>query len=195
MKNILFILFLFSISVYSQIKPKGKTVIYDYCPFECCKFGKWVIKDSIKVYKNEADTSSVYFRLSNNDTVFAETGNLHFIQTGKVVVTQPVDGYKVNDTLQAFNCSEGEFLVKHNGEEKYVEIFWPEFSYKEDDTEENYFNRIKKGNYSGRMIKRPETVWWVKIRSEKGEGWLMLKNRTLYCFSLDEKISGMDDCE
>jgi hypothetical protein len=194
MKNTLLLIFAFQISIHSQINSKQPTIFYDYCPFECCQFGEWIIKESINVYRNEGDTNSVSFRLNNNDTINALTGNLHFIQIGKVVVTKPIYDFEPDDTLFAFNCIEGDFLVKHDGKENYVDIFWPVFFYEEDDTEENYLEEIKKREYSGKMIQRPKTVWWVKIESKKGKGWIRLENKTPYCFSLDEQILGMDGC-
>lgn len=193
MKNLILILILFTIYIYSQ-NSEQHTIFYDYCPFECCQFGKWIAKQSINVYPNEDDTSNIIFKLSNNDTIYAQTGNLHFIKIGKVIVTKPIYDFKLNDTLLVYNCLESEFLVKHNGENKYVKIFWPIFYYDEDATEENYREEIKKREYSGKMIQRPETVWWIKIKSKKGEGWIRLENKTPYCFSIDEKISGMDGC-
>jgi hypothetical protein len=194
MKNAFLLIFVFQISLYSQINSKQPVIFYDYCPFECCQFGEWIIKGNINVYRNEGDTNSVSFKLNNNDTINALTGNLRFIQIGKVVVTKPIYDFEPDDTLLAFNCIESEFLVKHNGKESYVDIFWPVFFYEEDDTEENYLEEIKKREYSGKMIQRPITVWWVKIESQKGKGWIRLENKTPYCFALEEQILGMDAC-
>ena len=191
----LLLIFVFYICIYSQPDSVNQVIFYDYCPFECCQFGEWIIKENINVYPTENDTSSVIFELNNDETIYAKTGNLHFSQVGKVVVTKPIYGYKLNDTLLAFNCQESSFLVKHNDIEKYVDIFWPISFYDKDDTEENYQKEIKKGKYSGKMIQRPKTIWWVKIESNKGKGWIKLVNKTPYCFALDEKIIGMDACE
>lgn len=193
--NILFIVPLFYISIFSQPDSSNQVIFNNYCPFECCQFGKWIIKGNINVYPDESDTSSIIFRLTKNDTIYTKTGNLHFLQVGKVVITKPIYGYKLNDTLLAFNCQESSYLVKHNGMEKYVDIFWPIFFYDEEDTEENYQREIKKGEYSGKMIQRPKTVWWVTIESKKGKGWIRLVNKMPYCFAIDERIIGMDACE
>lgn len=194
MKNILLLIFVVQISTFSQTNSTQPIIFYDSCPFECCQFGEWITKENINVYRNEGDTNSVSFKLDNNDMVNALTGNLHFVKIGKVVVTKPIYDYEINDTLLAFNCIEGDFLVKHNGEENYVDIFWPMFFSEEDDTEENYLEKIKNREYSGKMIQRPKTVWWVKIESKKGKGWIRLENKTPYCFSIDEQILGMDAC-
>ena len=192
MKNIILLIVLFYINIFSQ-NSETQAVFYNYCPFECCRFGKWIIKESVNVYQSEDDTSKVIFRLNNNDTIYAKTGNLHFKQIGKVLIIKPVFDFKVNDTLSVYNCVEGEFLVKYNGMEKYVNMFWSASIDDKNAGEENYMNEEKV--YSGKMIQEPKTVWWVKIKSEKGDGWLRLVNKTTYCFSIDERISGMDGCE
>ena len=192
--NAVFIIFIFSELILSQSHPDTSIVFYNTCPFECCQFGKWIINDPVDVYKNEGDTSSISFTLAVKDTVIAKTGNLHFIQVGKVVVLEKIYDFQPDDTLTAFNCTEGEFLVVHNNKEYYVDVFWPMFFYDNEDNLENYLNEIEKYKYYGRMIQRPESVWWVKIISAKGEGWIRLKNKTPYCFSIDEEIKGMDGC-
>ena len=164
------------------------------CPFECCQFGEWIIEDSIDVYKNEGDTNSIVFKLNPKDTILAKTGNLHFKQVGKVVVLKHIYDFQPNDTLSVYNCNEGEFIASHNSKEYYVDVFWPMFFSEEEDTEENYLSTINQREYSGKMIQPPKTVWWVKIESSKGYGWLRLKNKTPYCFRIDEKIKGMDGC-
>lgn len=194
LKKVIFILIFFPGLILSQSYSDTSVVFYDKCPFECCQFGKWIIKDSINVYQNEGDTSSISFTLAFNDTVLAKTGNLHFLQVGKVVVLEKIYNFQPSDTLTAFNCTEGEFLVVHNNKEYYVDIFWPMFFYDNEDNLENYLNEIEKYKYYGRMIQRPQSVWWVKIISAKCEGWIKLENKTPYCFSIDEEIIGMDAC-
>jgi len=185
------ILFVSVIPLFSQANSK---IFYDICPFECCQFGNWVIEDSIRVYLNEGDTDSNIFTLVENDTVIALTGNLHFLQVGKVVVLKQIYNYKPEDTLVAYFCSEEEYLVSHKGINSYVDVFWPTFYTDEEDTEENYLQKIETGEYSGKMIQRPKTVWWVQINSKNGKGWIALENITPYCFDIEEKIKGIDGC-
>jgi hypothetical protein len=174
--------------------PDSTIVFNNTCPFECCQFGEWVIEGPINVYKNEGDTNSFVFELNFKDTIFAKTGNLHFIQVGKVVVYKQIYDFHPNDTLIVYNCKEGEYIASHESKQYYVDVFWPMFFSDEEDTEENYLQAISQREYSGKMIQTPKTVWWVKIESSKGEGWLRLENKTPYCFRIDEKIKGMDGC-
>ncbi|MEJ2280010.1 MAG: hypothetical protein P8Y70_20025 [Candidatus Lokiarchaeota archaeon] len=193
MKKLIIPLILLNIFIYSQ-DSKNQIIFYNYCPFECCQFGKWIVKESIDVYPNEDDTSNVIFKLNNNDTIYAQTGNLHFIQIGKVIVTKPIYSFILGDTIFIYNCQEGEILVKHDNTEEYVNIFWPVFDNEKEATEENYQKEIIRREYSGKMIKRPKTVWWVKIKLKNQQGWIKLENKTPYCFSIEEKILGMDGC-
>jgi len=189
--KIIFISFIAAVPLLSQ---SNSEIFYDVCPFECCQFGKWIIEDSISVYLNEGDTDSNIFLLVENDTVIAETGNLHFLQVGKVVVLKQIYSYQPQDTLIAYYCDEEEYLVSHKGKNSYVQVFWPIFYSEEEETEENYLREIEKREYFGKMIQRPKTVWWVWIKSKKGEGWIALENKIPYCFNIKEKIKGMDGC-
>ena len=193
-KIIFIIVIVYSAFFFCEAKADSTEVLYGVCPFECCQYGDWIIKDTIKAYQNVGDTSTVSFMLTNNDTILAVTGNLHFLQIGKVLVLKPIYGFQPNDTLLAYNCDEQEYLVSHNGVKSYVEIFWPMFFYEYEDTEENYLYEISKYEYFGKMIQRPKAVWWVKIKFVKVIGWIKLKNRMPYCFSIDERIEATSGC-
>ena len=69
------IAFLYTININSQTKNDIPTIEEDVCPFEGCQFGKWIIKDSIKVYEKEGDTSSVNFILCLRRIVARKTHN------------------------------------------------------------------------------------------------------------------------
>ena len=82
MKNLTLLLILFNIYIYSQ-NSESQIIFYNYCPFECCQFGKWIIKETIDVYSSEDDTNNVIFKLNDNDTIYAQTGNLHLYKLEK----------------------------------------------------------------------------------------------------------------
>ena len=170
-----------------QLKYELPVVEENVCPFEGCQFGQWIIRDSIKVYKIEGDTSSVKFLLSDGDTIKALTGNIHYEKFGKVLVTQPFKNFNVNDTVTILRCIEGDFIAYFKGQKIYVDIFWP-VGFSDSKDEKNY--DVKK--HYGKMSENPEIVWWVKMRWNDKEGWLSLRNINPYCFQIKEKIEGMD---
>ena len=164
------------------------TIEKNVCPFEGCQLGEWISRDTIKVYEKEGDTTSVKYLLTDNDTITALYGNIHYEKFGKVLITKTFDNFMVNDTLIVLRCTEGEFISYHKGKKIYTNVFWPMKYYDTDDNAENY-------NYEkhyGIMIERPQVIWWVKILMTGTEGWLRLKNVTPYCFDIKEKIDGMD---
>jgi hypothetical protein len=165
------------------------TIEKNVCPFEGCQLGQWIIRDTIKVYRKEGDTTSIKYLLSENDTITALSGNVHYERFGKVLVTKSFGKFIANDTLIVLRCTEGEFIAYHNSQKTYIDMFWP---YDETD---GYSEEYNSEYHYGKMIEKPEMIWWVKISSNGVEGWLRLKNLTAYCFRIKEKIDGMDAFE
>jgi hypothetical protein len=179
---------------YAQTPDKVEVGV---CPFEGCKFGEWICKDTVNVYEKEGDFSSVKYRLHKNDTINAITGNIHYEKFGKVVITKPIYKFLPNDTLIALRCcSEINFYLYRNDTLYCTEIFWPILTY-EDDLEDEYSKKayqkeLQDTSYSGIMIKRPQMVWWIQIIHNGNEGWIALRNLTPYCCYFKEIFSGMD---
>jgi hypothetical protein len=168
---------------YSSEPPK---IEKDVCPYEGCKLGQWTSRETIKVYTKEGDTISIKYLLSENDTLTAFNGNVHYERFGKVLVTRSFGNYNANDTITILRCTEGEYIGYHKGKKIYVDMFWPY------DEEDGFSEQYNDSVHYGIMIEKPEMIWWVKISSNGTEGWLCLKNLTLYCFRIKERIDGMD---
>jgi hypothetical protein len=159
------------------------------CPFEGCQLGVWIIRDTIRVYEKEGETTSIKYLLSENDTVTALYGNVHYERFGKVLVTRSFGNFIANDTITILRCTESEFIAFYKGEKIDLDMFWP---YDEPDGfSEEYNDEI----HYGIMIERPQMIWWVKIVNNGNEGWLRLRNLTPYCFRTKERIGGMDAFE
>lgn len=163
------------------------------CPFECCQFGLWVARTGLKAFLSEGDTTNVAFRVAQNDTIIAVTGNVHMEKLGKILVTKPIYGFLPGDTLYATHClGEEEFEIWHDGRSFRVEIFW-----KTPNTANEYDFAPEQDDslFSGIMLSKPVMVWWIQIKNMRREtGWLRLVNRILYCFMLKERIDGIDGC-
>jgi hypothetical protein len=174
--------------ILAQPNNELTTIEKDVCPFEGCQFGEWISRDKIKVYEKEGDTTSIKYMLTDNDTITALYGNVHYERFGKVLITKSFNNFIANDTITVLRCVEGEFIAYYNGEKTYIDAFWPVEFYETDDYTEEYNSEM----HNGIMIERPQIIWWVKIVKNGIEGWLRLKNITLYCFRIKEKIDGMD---
>jgi hypothetical protein len=171
---------------YSSEPPK---IEKDVCPYEGCKLGQWIIRDSIKVYAKEGDTTSFKYFLKEYDTVTALFGNVHYERFGKVLVSRSFGNFIANDTIIVLRCTEGEFIAYHDSKITYVDMFWPY------DEEDGFNEQYNDSVHFGIMIEKPQMIWWVKILKNNSEGWLSLKNLTPYCFRIKERIDGMDAFE
>lgn len=174
--------------LYAQSKSELSKIELNACPFEGCQFGQWICRDTIKVYENEGDTTSIKYLLTENDTITSLFGNVHYEQFGKVLITESFGDFAINDTLIVLRCTEGEFSAYYKGKIIYTDIFWSRKSFESSDIKEVY----DKSKHKGIMLVPPEIVWWVKIKKNGIEGWLRLKNLTPYCFRIKERIEGMD---
>jgi hypothetical protein len=172
----------------AQSNNELSTIEKNVCPYEGCKLGEWISKDTIKVYEKEGDTTSIKFLLTDNDKITALYGNVHYERFGKVLVTQSFNNFIANDTITVLRCVEGEFISYYKGKKIFIDAFWPIEFYETDDYSEEYNSEM----HNGIMIERPQIIWWVKIVKNGTEGWLRLKNITPYCFRIKEKIEGMN---
>ena len=177
--------------VFAQDSLNIPRIVENECPFEGCQFGQWIIEDSIKVFENEGDTTRIKFSLMPNDTINSITGNVHYVNFGKVLITETFDNFTSNDTLIILRCTEGEFQAYYKGEFILTDIFWP-MKYFDSENEEEIYD---KSWHKGILLERPNFDWWVKINFRNEEGWLKLTNLTPYCFRIKERIRQMDSLE
>ena len=184
MSSVLLSILVLSGVAWSQSTPPR--IFRNACPFECCRFGDWISRELLVAYELEDDTTKTAFNIMPNDTITAVSGNLHFDQIGTVVVQKPIYHYQKGDTLLVYNCGEGGFFTtwektKFGG----VEMFWSRRPSEKEPVDK----------YEGKLIQESFMTWWVKVNNKFGQtGWLRLRNTTMYCFSINEKISGMDSC-
>ena len=79
----------------SQSKSELPTIEKDVYPFEGCQLGEWISRDTIKVYKKEENTTSIKYLLSENDTITALYGNIHYERSGTVLAAQSFNNFIV----------------------------------------------------------------------------------------------------
>jgi hypothetical protein len=191
---VLFIFFLACTSFSQETLPLPY-VEKSVCPFECCQFGKWIARSAMNAYIQERDTSQISFKIKPNDILTAETGNLYIEKFGKLLITRGVYQFEKGDILLALRCvNEADFLVWKDGTFYEVDIFW---NYTEEVKNLEISKVLKNSDsrFPGVMLEEPSMTWWVKVRNINGQtGWLRLKNKTPYCFRLEERIDGMDAC-
>lgn len=159
-------------NVAAQVeRPAVPFIQYNICPFECCQYGEWISKSSLKLYQTEGDTTNTALLINPNEEFTAIRGNVHIIKLGVVVVNATFEEFKKNDTLYILSSKgEGYYDVWYNG--KIIQDIYEFWS-----------------TYETPLIENSITEWWILVKTQTGKyGWL---RRTA---DSSEEIDGQDGC-
>lgn len=146
------------------------------CPFECCKYGKWIANETIRILKTPEMPGVQIGELSDGESFSAITGEVH-VKPAMFVFDKPFDKFAAGDTITLLTYfGEGEFKsIESDGTKSIVVLdFSP-------------YNSPKYGRISklGRLLNNYRIEWWAKIVLDNGEnGWIDAR----------QKISGNDGC-
>ena len=162
--------------VESSEKPPLPYFDWGACPFECCTYRKWQVKDSVTIYKSRNQKAGVAFRLKQGEWVTGVTGVVVTKQFGISKILKPLEiGYplKKGADKPVLSLKPGEFFYPLHYLGEGFDLFW-------------YKGNIYSDQISGRepdpeppppelnvqVVSLPKTVWWVKIRNKAGLfGW------------------------
>ncbi len=171
-------LFVGSISVAQEEKPKIPYIELGACPFECCQYGTWTAESPLIVYKEEVSGSAIAFKVNPGESFTAINGNVHITKPGYVVVNKSHDGFaKGNKVYLLTYLGEGAYDLWYKGKKLDLNIL---------NLDEFWANVTEKDS--------PLYTWAVLIKRGDGkQGWLRLKNSPKSKF-WPEKIKGLDSC-
>jgi len=127
------------------------------CPFECCKYGRWVASAAVTVRRERLAGAAPAFSVAPGETVDAITGVVVTTQPGRARVLAAL-------TLDGLTLAAGEevSVLRYAGEGAY--LVWARGRAVEAESEEA-------GGHL-RVLSTPRVVWWVQIRNARGEvGW------------------------
>ncbi|MEQ1637855.1 MAG: hypothetical protein ABL903_14315 [Methylococcales bacterium] len=126
------------------------------CPFEYCKYGKWIAKKETSIRTDMQKDSPISFTIKPGEIVSAFTGVVITSKPGKAKVIKPI----VFGDITA-NVGDIVYLLTNHGEG--VSTIW----YKGRSWESDFDMTVNL-----EYLKRSESVWWVKIKSNLGQiGW------------------------
>lgn len=126
------------------------------CPFECCTYRDWTVDKPTAVRRDMKDTSPIAFQSKKGDHVKGLTGTVITTRAGVVKVLK-------NNKLGNVNLKRGDklYLLTYLGEE-FTKIWYKGRIFEEQAWDEKLF----------KLVQKPVSVWWVKIRNRKGQtGW------------------------
>ncbi len=134
------------------------------CPFEGCQYGRWIANKETTIYKEMRDGSPVAFKVKNKEKITSLTGIVMTLKTETARVLKATKIYaNVGKYSTTVKSGETLSLIHYQGEGFY--LAWYKNRLFSIDTTDNNF----------KIVKEPETVWWVKIKNSKGKiGWTKL---------------------
>jgi hypothetical protein len=142
------------------------------CPFEGCAYRDWIANTPVRVLTDRRTDAPVAFTVKRGERVHAITGVVITQKAGRVQFRKAVD---LDAGATRFHVEPGQtlYLLTYRGEGFSVAWFQGR-RYDEVDVSE-FFNALcdeKPGECNGRIIERPRTVWWIRLRNMKGlTGW------------------------
>lgn len=138
---------------------------YDWnaCPFECCVYRTWKAKTVVRILRERRLDSPVAFELRSGEAVQAFTGVVVTTKSGAVTALR--DG-SVGQSNIPVRAGDTILIIRPEGEG-----FWKIWFKGSIDSEE-LLNLDDASEQGWKFVRRPEIVWWVKVRTSDGRvGW------------------------
>jgi hypothetical protein len=152
------------------------------CPFEGCVYREWVANDTVAVRKQRTSNAPIVYNVTRGTRVTALTGVVITVRAGRVRFRQPTDlqvygpphsAYVPEDGSLHINPGETLYLLTYRGEGSTKAWFNGRIYDQLDGSE--FFNALcsfEPNRCNGRIIERPQRVWWVQIQNRRGQiGW------------------------
>jgi hypothetical protein len=140
------------------------------CPFEGCVYRDWVANDTITVRRDRRADAPIVFTLMKGERVKAMTGVVVTLKAGRVQFRKPVDLYSTSGALH-IEPGQTLYLLTYHGEGSTTAWFQGRL-YKGVDGSTAFFNAMCTDDCVGKILERPQSVWWAQIRNGNGEiGW------------------------
>jgi hypothetical protein len=144
-------------------RPQAPVMRQGACPFECCRYGRWIVSQPTVVRRRPTGTAPVAFRLAAGARVLADTGFVRVDTIGLVVLREPyLDRmndipYVAGDSLLVLDyIGEGVYNGWLRGRAVQTEVFW-----------------LGEGPGVARVVRHPSMQWWVRVRDRRGRtGWV-----------------------
>ncbi|MBK8507593.1 MAG: hypothetical protein IPL51_02820 [Candidatus Competibacteraceae bacterium] len=128
---------------------------YGVCPLECCRYREWTVNKTTALRAQRSDKAPVVFTAKKNDTVNGLTGVVITTEAGQAKLLKPL-------MLNGERVKKGELvhLLTPLGKNNYK--IWYRGKRVRDFKDMNNLETLRP----------PVSVWWVKVKNDKGQiGW------------------------
>jgi hypothetical protein len=146
---------------------------YGACPFECCTYRRWTVNADTIIYQDRVEGARAAFRVKKGEHVMGLTGIVITLKPGKAVVKKATQ-LGLNGHQVRVKAGDVLYLLHYEGEGIYKfwfggRIYEAEMPSAPDQVSQSPAD--KRLQYI-QLVSEPQTVWWVKVRNERGQtGW------------------------
>ena len=137
------------------------------CPFECCKYGRWVATKDVRSFSSRTAGSPKPVVVRKGERVVAQIGVVVTTRLGRMVATRPI---QLGEGRKRVAVPEGAiFYVLHYWGEGYFAYWYNGETYSDPRYLEPTSGEPRSIEGSGaRLLQTPEWEWWVRIRTRTG---------------------------
>jgi len=146
---------------------------YGACPFECCTYRRWTVNADTIIYQDRVEGARAAFRVKKGEHVMGLTGIVVTLKPGKAVVKKATQ-LGLNGRQVRVKAGDVLYLLHYEGEGIYKLWFSGRIYEAEMPSAPDQVNQspADKSLQSIQLVSEPQTVWWVKVRNERGQtGW------------------------
>jgi hypothetical protein len=165
------------VSSHPSAQDAGPRVPYEdigACPFECCTYRDWTATARVTLLSDRQTGSGTAFVAQPGDRVRAITGVVITTQPGRAQVDRPVDLWTTEGTIHVVP-GDTLYLLTYHGEGAFTAWFKGHLY---DQVDAAMFTTVNGACASqpekcyGRVIEKPVSEWWARVKSQKGvTGW------------------------
>lgn len=166
------------------------------CPFECCTYGEWTAERPIPVYAARDTAGSPRARIDSGTVFRAVTGQVIVRGPVRVNVHEPLELVQYDSTQSVRDpearyratADPGEpvYAMSYRGETVWNVWYRGEIYQTRDLRREFGRGVIRTDELSASLEERPETEWWVQVRTGADEtGWIPMD---------EDRVRGNDAC-
>ena len=149
-------------------RPTAPLTIERVCPFECCTYGNWTLRNPAALRSGPRRTSPVLAQLKRGQRVRSDSGIMHVDTIGVVAVEKDYANdiyhtpFQRGDTILVLDfLGEGQYNAWWRGYAIQVESFWDGPQWEPDPS------RV------GKIVQKQTSTWWAHVRDNKAHrGWI-----------------------
>jgi len=142
------------------------------CPFEGCVYREWVATNAVQVRRDRTTAAPLAFRVRAGEKVTALTGVVVTVRAGRIQFRTAHEALSDGGPIR-ISAGDTLYLLTYQGE-GFSKVWFHGLVYSDVDLTDYIAGDCEPapGRCAGRLLNRPQSVWWVQIRNAREQvGW------------------------